>query len=172
MATIKTCEECGIEFSGRGCSKYCSTECYFWNHTDMTPGYGPQGDCWRWTGEINPATGYGQTQVPTCGMKSTAHRHAYRLAHGVDPGELSVLHRCDVRDCCNPTHLFLGTSRDNWKDALAKGRMKVAIPKLTTEEVQAIRRSSDSVRELAARHKVAKGAIRGILEGRSWKHVA
>jgi hypothetical protein len=35
------------------------------------------------------------------------------------PG-LCVLHRCDVRPCLNPDHLFPGTQKDNMADMAAK----------------------------------------------------
>ena len=31
-----------------------------------------------------------------------------------------MLHRCDVRPCLNPDHLFLGTQKDNMADLAAK----------------------------------------------------
>jgi len=33
-----------------------------------------------------------------------------------------VCHTCDVRLCCNPAHLFIGTRSDNVADCVAKGR--------------------------------------------------
>lgn len=33
-----------------------------------------------------------------------------------------VLHSCDNPACCNPSHLFIGTPRDNTQDSLKKGR--------------------------------------------------
>src|SRR5229473_1814749 len=37
----------------------------------------------------------------------------------ISPG-LYVLHRCDVRPCINPDHLFLGTQKDTIVDMYAK----------------------------------------------------
>lgn len=52
-----------------------------------------------------------------------AHRVAYFVFKGVDPGPLLVCHTCDNPPCINPDHLFLGTHRDNAADALEKGRL-------------------------------------------------
>lgn len=64
--------------------------------------------------------GYGLFQVHGYAMR--AHRVAWMLWRGEIPDGMFVLHRCDNPPCCNPDHLFLGTSRDNIDDMLRKGR--------------------------------------------------
>ena len=91
--------------------------------------------CWEWTGVRN-WMGYGR--VSRAGRITSAHRIAYELSVAAIPDGLSVLHRCDNPPCCNPDHLFVGTVRDNAKDAVAKGRY-VVWRWLTEEQKAAIR---------------------------------
>lgn len=79
--------------------------------------------------------GYGQIEID--GRSQQAHRVAWMLHNGDIPTGLRVLHHCDVRNCVNPEHLFLGTQRDNVDDALKKGKvlgfLGLRRPKITNE---------------------------------------
>jgi hypothetical protein len=54
-----------------------------------------------------------------------AHHLTWMEVNGSIPEGLFVLHRCDVRSCVNPDHLFLGTAKDNTTDMITKGRDKL-----------------------------------------------
>jgi HNH endonuclease len=99
------------------------------------------------------------------------------LAHGVDPGKLWVLHRCDNRRCLNPNHLFLGTVRDNVRDMVEKGRhadcrgARNPNAKLTAADVRAIRRRwpAEGQASLAREFGVWKTAIHKIVHREHWQ---
>jgi len=80
---------------------------------------GPDG-CWLWTG-AKVHNGYGHISDGR-GRLIATHRAAYQVWVGQIPDGLNVLHRCDVRACCNPAHLWIGTQSENLFDAGAKGR--------------------------------------------------
>ena len=85
-------------------------------------------ECWPWTGAIN-RQGYGK--VSSHGRWLRAPRVAWYLAHGEQPPAF-VCHSCDNPLCCNPAHLWIGTSLDNNRDAVAKGRNIAAKRKAQT----------------------------------------
>lgn len=84
--------------------------------------------CWLWMKHTDKL-GYGRCY--SMGF-SKAHRLSYFLHNGDFDRKLFVLHKCDVRNCVNPKHLFLGTQDDNMKDCARKKRI-VSTPKFGTD---------------------------------------
>lgn len=89
----------------------------FWSRTSRDSAIGDA--CWMWT-RAKYKTGYGKLYYAK--SVTYAHRVAWELWHGAVPTDMYVCHRCDVKACCRPDHLFLGTHDDNMADALLKGR--------------------------------------------------
>lgn len=76
--------------------------------------------CWLWQGALT--NGYGYMNIGS-EKHVGVHRLSYELANGEIPNDLLVCHKCDVRNCVRPDHLFLGTYTDNLVDSWNKGRV-------------------------------------------------
>ncbi len=91
------------------------------HHIDRSPGHGPAGDCWKWKGYRVKPGNYGSIRGDGKGMV-LAHRAVYEKYRGPIPKGMLVCHACDVSDCVNPAHLWLGTHKQNTQDMIQKGR--------------------------------------------------
>lgn len=134
--------------------------------------------CWIYMGGISE--GYGIVSMP--GPKGTppdrAHRISYLHFKGPIADGLFVCHRCDIRCCCNPHHLFLGTQHENNMDMADKGRSSRGenrpSAKLTDQIVVDMRAAhsqgksiSQIAREIGVSYATARKAIRAL----TWSHV-
>jgi hypothetical protein len=136
--------------------------------------------CWIWQRALS-ASGYGRLCVPFAGLDRprrvgmVAHRASYEAFCGPIDREMDACHRCDVRACVNPSHIFAGSRQDNVADMVAKGRNRKGADtwnaKLTDEDVRAIRASNELQRVLAKRYNINQCAISEIKSRKRWAHV-
>jgi hypothetical protein len=138
-----------------------------YSHLDLSD---PEG-CWLWTARRNPVNGYGQTNLQ--GQEVTAHRALWLVTYGPIPPRTDVCHRCDVRPCCRPDHLFLGTRAENAIDCVLKGRHTHAV--VTAEQVRELRRryvaGEGTVAALGREYGLASTQSKRIIRGESWRHL-
>ena len=146
----------------------------FWSKVDSSSKDG----CWEWQAYRLP-TGYGWFNLD--GKPVQASRVAYMLAVGEIPEGMSVCHRCDNPACCRPDHLFLGTHRENMRDALRKGRLVTPTnppgerhpkAKLTEDQVRFIRSSKIGCTTLGRMMGISSSNIKLIRRRKTWRHIA
>ena len=138
--------------------------------------------CWLWIGCLNKS-GYGNTRYQ--GKAYRAHRLSYLLTYGSIPDGKMICHKCNVRNCVRPSHLYAGDHSTNTLDMIRAGTWKIKrfvaygqdhpISKLRNTEVKKIVRlyriRKWSHRTLAARFGVARRTIARIVQGECWSHL-
>jgi hypothetical protein len=146
----------------------------FWSKVNKTDG------CWLWTGADN-GFGYGVIGEAFGKRKRIvyAHRYSYELHHGpIAPG-LYVCHRCDVKRCVNPAHLFQGTAADNIHDMISKGRRRsydrhgernprALMTVATVRQFRALRAEGWTLARLAQQFGIGTTQASRIARGEQW----
>lgn len=109
-----------------------------------------------------------------------AHRMSYELFIGTIPKRLLVLHKCDIRNCVAPKHLYLGTDQDNVNDMIKRKRnfrsmgennFNAKLTKTDIKEIRKLYKVGFVTRELAEIFDVSKNSISNILNQVTWKHI-
>lgn len=143
----------------------------------------PNSGCWLWLLSVD---GKGHGKMSGSHRTRSAHRVSWRLHRGPIPAGICVCHKCDVRSCVNPDHLFLGTHQDNVLDMIAKGRApkrcggnglfggRRGFGRITISEdrVRGIRAATGLLREIAAKFDVSITAASRIRLGKRRSTVA
>lgn len=170
----KTCTRCGEDFSPidyrtRTCCFRATLEERFWRGVTKTE------TCWLWTG--GTVGGYGIIKNTARKMRYT-HRLSWEIHFGPIPEGMQVCHACDVRNCVNPSHLWLGDAAANTADRDAKGRGnpprggRNPFAKLTPAKVLAIRAiSGRSQCDIAAEFGVQQPTVWAVIRRKTWTHV-
>lgn len=147
----------------RNHSKRVPIEIRFWSKVDKR---GPD-ECWLWLGDTSR---YGHTTVK--GHAKSAHVVAYELTYGPLPKGKYACHTCDNPPCCNPAHIFAGTSTENNHDMLIKGRQSGA--KLNADAVREIRlrhANGEQQKSIAAHFHIHQSIISRVVNGKAWHYI-
>lgn len=190
----RTCIQCGTCFSmtpsalRQGTGEFCSKRCRgdaiiagfaerFWANIqrcehDILCLY----CCWPWQ-KFTGKSGHGR--VGRASKVIIASRAAWELWHerSMFP-ELDAAHYCNNPACCNPSHIYAATRKQNIEDAIKAGTFirgsRAGASKLTEADIPhifAMRASGMPVREIAQHFPVQSHAIDMILARRTWRHV-
>jgi len=141
----------------------------FWSSVDT------KYDCWTWR-YSKDKDGYGKEKRNYRDIR--AHRLSYEMHIGPIPKGMFVCHRCDNPSCVRPSHLFLGSAKDNSQDSVNKHRIshgeRRPCSKLKSYQVLQIKEylnSGCTLKELAKRYHVSTSTISLIKTNKSWRHV-
>jgi len=139
----------------------------------------PECGCWIWTGALtyHPSHRYGNLPVSKS-FNYKAHRYSVERFHGVKLSKKDfVCHKCDVSECVNPDHLYVGTPRDNARDRDARGRHvafkgeRHPMVKLTESQAIEIYQAEGNHRKIAERYNIARPTVTAIKNDKLWQHV-
>lgn len=157
----KRCPACGQRCSSNR-AKFCSPRCYLKNLVTHK-----EDGCIHWSGSVG---NHGYGVFNHANVHYVTHRAAYIEFIGPIPEGLYVCHKCDVKICVNPDHLFVGSHQDNVMDMVRKRRN---YRKLTDEEVRQIRSINEpNYAQLARCYGVTDAMIRHIILRHWWKDVS
>lgn len=143
-------------------SRKASAILRFWDRVEKTK------SCWNFKG----ASIRGYRQLHVNGRATYAHRYSYEIHNGPIPEGHEVMHICDNPGCVNPSHLRIGTERQNMEDMCLKGRTAA---KLCFEDVRRIR---DLVvmgvpqSEIAKHFGVSCTSVSNVVTGNSFGYVS
>lgn len=132
--------------------------------------------CWNWISKGKHGWSYARHTeldgVVSVGVAS------WRCFFGPIPKGLDVCHECDNGHCANPTHLFLGTRKQNMQDCVAKKRhvhgsnhYRAKLSNKLVRKMKKLRDAGMTYQAIANSVGVTLGPCWDAINGKSWKHL-
>lgn len=105
--------------------------------------------CWLHGGKMKRSK-YKNVSMGVGAGQKTAHRFSYELHNGPIGEGLYICHKCDVKNCVNPDHLYAGTHEDNTRDNVERGNFA---PNIRPVSRAIGRRKYKNQRKLSKEHR-------------------
>jgi hypothetical protein len=135
--------------------------------------------CHLWRGYVAP-NGYARGRID--GLSVPVHRAAWVAENGPMTFGLDACHKCDVRNCINPEHIFPGSRRENMQDCALKKRLgfhtspenmprgeRHGAAKLTLEQAMEVWASCDEAGTISKRFGIDGSVVCKIKKGSLWQ---
>lgn len=174
-------------FKGRMERDFCSSKCYhllrknrpfdFHNLKGkiLDRSVRNENGCLIYSLSIN-SSGYGSVWYGN--TKTGVHRAIWMMQNGKIPKGMVIAHRCDSKKCCEISHLFLATQKENQQDCIMKGRKPIGIDhvnsKYTEDQIRSVKQLIQqglNDNEIFKKTGVLKSSIQWIRTGNAWKHI-
>lgn len=136
--------------------------------------------CWIYSG-AKDADGYGMFWFN--GKTKGAHQFSAKALgkHILKKGD-QVCHRCDTPSCCNPDHLFVGSTQDNTADRDLKNRTakgsNVGTSVYNEEIIKSIKDAYNTrkhyrgiIKDLSIEFNVSYGVVWTTCRNKGWRHI-
>ena len=128
--------------------------------------------CWLYKGHLNK---YGYGTINFKGLQPQSHILSWecfnKKKRTAKKDGLKIMHLCDVRNCCNPKHLQLGTTSENKIASLSYSK-NVTLNEEKVREIRVLLNEKKLThKEIGKKYNVAENTIGSIKNNRSWTHV-
>lgn len=129
---------------------------------------GDQTSCWNWQLPYNERARNIYWKLG--GKNVIPYRLVYELVHGVVlRSDQLILHSCDNRICCNPTHMRIGTNQENVDERQARERF--GLPHNVVRAIKKLISLGVSDQTIADRYGLSRRHINSIRNGKAYSYV-
>lgn len=144
--------------------------CRFWAKIKVA-----DSGCMIWTGCLYNGT-YGRFKL--LGEDYCSHRVAYYFETRIDPGKILVLHKCNVKQCCNYNHLYLDTQSQNMKQAYkdrlcsqsGESNSNAKLNEIVVKKIIQLSYST-TIAQIAKKLNINSRTVGHIVNGDRWTHI-